>query len=218
MGKNALNKLKKVFLKAFLINFFQRKKIFKIGIYGPPNVGKTSIANRISIDWLGEEIGSASRIPHETREVQMKEKIEIQSEDKSKKLTINLLDTPGIATKIDFEEFKKYGLKEEESKERAKQATQGVISAIKWLDKMDVVLAVMDSSQDPYTQVNVTILGNLEARDIPVLIVANKSDLKKANIKRIQTAFPQYSVVGLSAKKDKSIQELYNAIFKLVRK
>ena len=48
------------------------KKIFgkrhaRIGIYGPPNVGKTTLANRILRDWTGDIMGSASEIPHETR-------------------------------------------------------------------------------------------------------------------------------------------------------
>ena len=46
---------------------------------------------------------------------------------------------------------------------------------------MDAVLVVLDATQDPYSQVNVTIIGNLQARNIPVLIVANKVDLKKAD-------------------------------------
>ena len=66
---------------------------------------------------------------------------------------------------------------------------------------------VLDSTIDPYSQVNITIIGNLAARDIPVLIVANKIDLKKSNIKKIQAAFPQYEVVGASAKYGNNIDE-----------
>lgn len=43
------------------------KKHAKIGIYGPPNVGKTTLANRILRDWTGDIMGSVSEIPHETR-------------------------------------------------------------------------------------------------------------------------------------------------------
>jgi predicted GTPase len=53
------------------------------------------------------------------------------------------------------------------------------IEAIKWLEDLDGVLLVMDSTEDPFTQVNVTILGNLEARNLPVLIAANKIDRPK---------------------------------------
>lgn len=45
--------------------FLKKKKgRFKIGIYGPANVGKTTLANRISMDCLGKEMGSVSKIPH----------------------------------------------------------------------------------------------------------------------------------------------------------
>ena len=123
-----------------------------------------------------------------------------------------MVDTPGIATKIDYEDFLKVGMKEAEAKARAKEATKGVIDAIKWLDDMDVVIVVLDATKDPYSQVNITIIGNLQARDIPVLIVANKTDLRKADIKKIQSAFPQYEIVGISAKKGTGVDEFYEAL------
>ena len=166
------------------------------------------------MDWLGEEMGKASAIPHETREIQMKEHVEIEHE--GKKLVFNMIDTPGIATKIDFEDFVKKGMKKKDAKQRAKEATKGVIESIKWLDNMDVVLVVMDSAKNPVDQVNVTILGNLEARGIPVLIVANKLDMKKANAHVVRTAFPQYATVGVSAKTGHNIKGLYESLFKLI--
>lgn len=204
----------KRFTRVFL-RIFKHKRVFKLGIYGPPNAGKTSIANRICMDWLGEEMGSVSSIPHETREITMKERLVLKRN--GKQLMINLVDTPGIATKIDYEDFMKYGLKAKDAKRRAREATKGVIDAIKWLDSMDIVLAVMDSSKDPYTQVNITILGNLEARKIPVLIIANKIDLRKNGPEKIKTAFPQYPIVGVSAKKGTNFDELYDTIFKVVK-
>ena len=202
------------FLHGFFKGIFRRKKQIKLGLYGPPNGGKTTLANRICTDWLGEEMGSVSSIAHETREIQIKEEIVIKNK-KGNELKFNLVDTPGIATKIDYEDFIKVGMKEEEAKQRAKEATKGVIDSIKWLDDMDTVIVVLDATSDPYSQVNITIIGNLEARKIPVLIVGNKVDLKKADIKRIQSAFPQYEVIGISAKYGKHIDEFYEALFKL---
>ncbi|MBS3142368.1 50S ribosome-binding GTPase [Candidatus Woesearchaeota archaeon] len=192
---------------------FKRKQQVKLGLYGPPNGGKTTLANKICQDWLGEDLGIASNIPHETREIQIKEQITIKKD--RKELTFNLVDTPGIATKIDYEDFMKAGLSESESKKRAKEATKGVIDAIKWLDEMDAVVVVLDGTKDPYTQVNITIVGNLQARNTPVLIVANKSDLRRANVKRIQNAFPQYEVLGISAKTGKNIEKLYSSLFEI---
>mgnify|MGYP006416535905 CR=1 FL=1 len=78
-------------------------------------------------------------------------------------------------------------------------------------------MVVLDSTKNPYSQVNITIIGNLAARDIPVLIVGNKIDLKSSNLKKIQAAFPQYDVVGVSAEKGKNIENFYKEVFKLVK-
>jgi len=82
---------------------------------------------------------------------------------------------------------------------------------------MDVVVVVIDATENPYNQVNITIIGNLVARKIPVLIVANKIDLRKANIKKIEAAFPEYDVIGISAKYGKNMEEFYESIFKLAK-
>mgnify|MGYP001595624691 FL=1 len=204
------------FFRNIFGGIFKNKEDIKLGFYGPPNAGKTSLANRICKDFTGEEIGKVSKIPHETRKVQFKEKVEI--EYKNKKMTFKMIDTPGIATKIDYEDFLKYNMKKKEAKERAKTATQGIVDSIKWLDDMDLVVIVLDATENPYSQVNITIIGNLVARKIPVLIVANKVDLKNADIKKIESAFPEYEVVGLSAKYGKNLEEFYESLLKLSKK
>ena len=209
-----IHKIKGIFIKVFQ-RFFKKRKKIKLGIYGPPNGGKTTLANRISQNLLGEELNwKVSNISHETREIQIKENVVLKSGNRE--LTFNLIDTPGIATKIDFEDFLKSGLSQEKAKNRAKEATKGVIEAIKWLSNMDAVLIVLDSTKNPYSQVNITIIGNLQARNVPVIIIANKIDLKKANIEKIKTAFPQYKVIGISAKYGYNMDKLYEALFELV--
>ena len=52
-------------IKKFILNIFlSEKQNFKLGLYGPPNSGKTTLANKICIDWLGEEMGSVSSTAH----------------------------------------------------------------------------------------------------------------------------------------------------------
>jgi GTPase len=204
----------KSFLNKFTSKVFNRKKNIKLGFYGPPNAGKTTLANRICKDWLGEEMGSVSKVPHETREISVKEQVEIESNGKT--LSFNLIDTPGIATKIDYEEFLRHKMSKTKAKKRAREATKGVIEAIKWLDNVDCVIVVLDATKNPYSQVNITIIGNLAARDIPVLIVGNKIDLKSANLKKIEAAFPQYNLIGISAQKGLNIENFYKEVFKLV--
>ncbi len=202
-------------IKRLGMNFSWLKKIFKkktarIGIYGPPNAGKTTLANRILRDWTGDAMGSVSHIPHETRRARRREDVTIQSNGSS--VMLDIIDTPGLATKIDFHDFMQFGLSEDESKRRAKEATEGVIEAVKWLDELDGVILVMDATEDPYTQVNVTVIGNMEARKLPLLIAANKIDLPNSSPARIHSAFPQHPLVPISALEGQNIDLLYKEI------
>ena len=206
-------KILKNFSKRILRSLFGKKEQLKIGFYGPPNSGKTSLANRICKDWTGEEMGSVSKVPHETRNVQFKEKVEITH--KGRVLVFKLVDTPGIATKIDYEDFLKFGVKRGDAKKRAKEATQGIIESIQWLDDMDAVVVVLYAAENPYSQANITIIGNLVARKIPVLVAANKIDLKRADVKKVESAFPEYDVIGISAREGLNMEEFYESLFKL---
>ncbi len=209
-------KILKDFTKRMFNLFFRKNREISLGFYGPPNAGKTSLANRICKDWTGEDIGKVSKMAHETRNVQFKEEVEIKYNDKS--LKFKLIDTPGIATKVDYEDFMKAKMKKKQAQKRAKEATQGIVEAIRWLDDMDAVIIVLDATENPYSQVNLTIIGNLVARDIPVLVVANKIDLKKSDVKKVEAAFPDYEVVGISAKQGKNMDEFYESVFKLAKK
>jgi len=199
-------------LSSILQKIFGKKHV-KIGIYGPPNVGKTTLANRILKDWTGDIMGSVSDIPHETRRAKWKKDVRVENGNSS--LAMDIVDTPGISTKIDFKEFMNtWGLTKDEARRRAKEATEGVIESIKWLEGVDGVLLVMDSTQDPFTQVNVTILGNLEARDLPVLIAANKIDVEESSPATLKSAFPQHPVIPISALTGYNSDNLYSTMVK----
>jgi len=210
---------------------FFRKKAVKIGIYGPPNAGKTTLANRIIHTFVdeNEDVGVSTEVPHETRRVVRRGEVQIDltanplqnpttsnpnAKRNKAKLKLDVVDTPGLATKIDFRDFMAYGLEEEEAKRRAKEATEGVIEAIKWLDDIDGVLLLMDSTEDPYTQTNIVIIGNMEARRIPVIIAANKMDLPDSAPQRIKNAFPQHHVIPISALKGDNMELLYGEMAK----
>ena len=197
----------------FLNRLFKKKKKLPLGLYGPPNAGKSTLANKFIEDILGPDAPkfSVSNVEHETREVQKVEKLELSR--KGKTLNFALIDTPGIATKIDFEDFVKKGMKKKEAKERAKEATKGVIESIKWVDNVDAVLVVLDATKNPYNQVNITLIGNLVAKSKKLIIVANKIDMKSANVDKIKLILPEYPIVPISAKTGKGIDNLYEVIF-----
>lgn len=196
----------------FLRNLFAKlfsKKRSRVGIYGPPNAGKTTLANRIVRDVTGEALGPASEIPHETRRARRKEGIEISAGSGSK-LKIDIVDTPGVTTKIDYHEFLEYGMEEGEAINRAREATEGVAEAMHWLrEDIDGVVYVLDSTQDPFMHVNIMMVGIIEARKLPVIIVANKIDLPDAAPQRIKSAFPQHPVVEISGLEGNNMDALY---------
>ncbi|MBP2147096.1 small GTP-binding protein [Methanofollis sp. W23] len=188
------------------------KKHSKIGIYGPPNAGKTTLANRIVRDWTGDAVGPVSEVPHETRRARRKEDITITGANGSS-IAIDIVDTPGVTTKIDYHEFLEYGLEKDEAVGRAREATEGVAEAMHWLrGDLDGVIYMLDSTQDPFMQVNIMMIGIIESRKLPVVIVANKIDLPDAAPQRIRSAFPQHPVVQISGMEGKNIESLYDAM------
>jgi GTPase len=200
-------RVKKKF-SSFLSRFFKKKRT-RIGIYGPPNAGKTTLANRIARDWTGDAVGPVSEIPHETRRARRKEDILISGANGAT-LTIDIVDTPGVTTRIDYHEFLEFGLDKDEAVIRAREATEGVAEAMHWLrEDIDGVIYMLDSTLDPFMQVNIMMVGIIESRKLPVLIVANKIDLPQAAPARIRSAFPQHPVIPVSGLEGRNVEELY---------
>jgi hypothetical protein len=68
---------------------------------------------------------------------------------------------------------------------------------------------MLDSTLDPFQQVNIMLVGIIESRKLPVLIVANKNDLPDASAARIKSAFPQHPVISISGLEGNNVDELY---------
>jgi len=82
-----------------------------------------------------------------------------------------------------------------------------------WLrEDVDGVIYVLDATTDPFTQVNTMLIGIIESQDLPVLILANKTDLEDASVKRIRDAFPQHETIPLSALEGDNMDEVYDKI------
>jgi intein/homing endonuclease len=174
-------------------------------------VHNTTLANRIARDWTGDAVGPESRIPHETRRARRKEDIEIERNGKS--VSIDIVDTPGVTTKVDYTEFLEHDMEEDDAVRRSREATEGVAEAMHWLrEDVDGVIYVLDAAEDPFTQVNTMLVGIIESQDLPVLIFANKIDLDEASVQRITNAFPQHETVPLSALEGDNMDEVYDKI------
>ncbi|MEF8904554.1 MAG: Era-like GTP-binding protein [Haloarculaceae archaeon] len=183
----------------------------RIGIYGPPNAGKTTLANRIARDWTGDAVGPESHVPHETRRARRKEGVEIKRNGQS--VTIDIVDTPGVTTKVDYKEFLEHDIEEDDAIRRSREATEGVAEAMHWLrEDVDGVIYVLDAANDPFTQVNTMLIGIIESQDLPVLILANKIDLEEASVQRIRNAFPQHETIPLSALEGDNMDEVYDKV------
>ena len=193
-----------------------KPKSINLGFYGEVNAGKTTLANKIGMDWAGEEVGTVSEIPHETRMIQKLEKVNFAS--KSTKLDLTLIDMPGIASSINPKDFMKHGLSASEAMQRAKEATRGIVEAIKFLENVDVALVIIDASKSPFDQVNFTIIGNLEHQNKPFILVPNKIDLPDADIRVVRDAFENYPVIPVSALQGDGIETLYDKIAQMARK
>jgi len=190
---------------------FSEENPKRIGIYGPPNAGKTTLANRIARDWTGDAVGPESHIPHETRRARRKEDIEIERNGAT--VNIDIVDTPGVTTKVDYEEFLDHDMEKDDAVRRSREATEGVAEAMHWLrEDVDGVIYVLDSSTDPFTQVNTMLIGIIESQDLPVLILANKTDLDESSVQRIRNAFPQHETIPLSALEGDNMDEVYDKI------
>ena len=129
---------------------------------------------------------------------------------------MDVLDTPGLASRVTTKELEAYhGMSREEAERRAKDAMRGMLESVKALETVEGVLLVIDSTQDPHEQVNEVILANARARGTPVVVVANKIDLPDARPDRVAEAFgAHFPVVAVSAATRQNVQELYRTMFR----
>ena len=118
-------------------------------------------------DWTGDAVGPVSEIPHETRRARKREDIVITGAN-GHTVTIDIVDTPGVTTKIDYHEFLEFGMEKDEAIIRAREATEGVAEAMHWLrEDIDGVIYMLDSTVDPFMQVNIMMIGIIESRGPP---------------------------------------------------
>ncbi|MFH2091006.1 MAG: ribosome biogenesis GTPase Der [Pseudomonadota bacterium] len=132
----------------------------KIAIVGRPNVGKSSLANRL----FGEP-----RVVVDERAGTTRDSIELAVEHQGQKFI--LVDTAGIRRK---------------GKVTEKLEKFSILKSLKSLDDCDVALIVIDA-QEGITDQDITIAGYAEKRGCGALFIINKWDLldeERKNVKK----------------------------------
>ncbi|KAA0456457.1 MAG: ribosome biogenesis GTPase Der [Candidatus Thioglobus sp.] len=167
----------------------------KVAVLGRPNVGKSTLVNRI----LGEQRVLAIDIPGTTRD-----SIYIPFEREGQKYT--LIDTAGIRRKRSTNE---------------KIEIFSIIKAREALERADVVVLILDASEG-VTEQDATLLGMIGEKGRALLIVINKWDgldeYQKQEVKRkleIKLSFVSYaSVHYISALHGSGVGKLFAPIIK----
>ncbi len=138
------------------------KEIIQISIIGKPNVGKSSLFNKL----IGEEKVIVSPMAHTTREPHDTLVVYKHLEgDKEVTQKINFIDTAGIRRK---------------SKVEGGLERQGITRSLNALQESNIILFVLDGSE-PITQQDMQLGGLMERHSKSVLILINKWDLATDN-------------------------------------
>ncbi|UCG13828.1 MAG: ribosome biogenesis GTPase Der [Deltaproteobacteria bacterium] len=134
-------------------------KGIRVAVIGRPNVGKSSLVNRI----LGSERVLVSDMPGTTRDVI---DVSFTLSDKS----YVLIDTPGIRRR---------------SKTREKIEKFSVLKALKSIDRCQVAVLLVDAAEGITSQ-DVRIAGYIHERRRGAVVVINKWDLMEGELKKIK--------------------------------
>jgi hypothetical protein len=198
-------------LTEFLSGLFSSSSPTRLGIYGPPNAGKTTLANRISRDWGDGTGGGTSHVPHETRGARTTEGVVVERRGGSVRLDV--VDTPGVTTSVDRDAFLEAGFDEDAADTRAREATRGISESMRRLrEDVEGVVYVVDAAADPREQANEVLVRVVEGQRLPMVVLANKVDREDADVERVRRAFPEYDVVGFSALEGDNVDAVYDRV------
>jgi GTP-binding protein len=145
----------------------QTEAMIKIAVVGRPNVGKSSLINRI----LGEKRLLVSDIPGTTRDA-------IDSVCNINGKSYLLIDTAGIRRK---------------GKVSKKIEKFSIIKALRSLDRCDVALIVMDANEG-ITEQDITIAGYAFEKKCSCIMLLNKWDIVEKDSKTAKKYYEQLKI------------------------
>jgi tRNA modification GTPase len=164
------------------------KEGIKLLILGKPNVGKSSLLNRL----VEKERAIVSEIPGTTRDY-------IEAYTQIEGLPIQLVDTAGIRETLDMIE------------------KQGVQRTIEHMETSDVLLAIFESqkSLDADDRRLIAYIQSLRSQ-VPIIVVLNKSDLRAQSDTHKELGNLGFEVVKISAKTGAKIEDLKHVIKRML--
>lgn len=140
----------------------KRDDITNIAIIGKPNVGKSSLFNKL----IGQEKVIVSDMAHTTREPHNTLLVYEHPEGKkTKKYNFNFVDTAGIRRK---------------AKVKGQLERAGIFKSIDAIDDADIILFVLDGTE-PISHQDLQLGGLLQRHGKSVIILLNKWDLSEDN-------------------------------------
>lgn len=165
-------------------------KVGIISIVGRPNVGKSTLLNKL----LGQKISITSRKPQTTRH-------NITGIYTTEKVQMVFVDTPGIHKK-ELRAMNQYMNK----------------SALQSLHDVDVILFVIEGTR--WTDEDDNVLAKLKAANSPVILIVNKIDTIKdkseilPHLSVVSEKYPFQEILPLSAKNGDQVNHLLEVLEK----
>jgi GTPase len=168
-------------------------KVPAVAIVGRPNVGKSTLFNRL----LGDERSVVHDLPGTTRDT-------IDTELETELGRVRFLDTAGMRRKARIDEGTEY---------------YSVVRALQAVDAADVALLVLDAG-DGVTAQDQRLAERVDAAGSPIVLVLNKWDTLDADGRAAARAsvgarlafLPEAPVVPVSARSGKGVHKLLPAL------
>jgi len=195
-----LDDLIKVFPGESTDDFREDREMIGLAVVGRPNVGKSSLINRI----LGQERLVVSDVPGTTRDA-------IDSVCRMNKRSYLLIDTAGIRRK---------------GRVSQKLEKFSVIKALRSLDRCDVALVLIDAHEG-ITEQDITIAGYAFERGCACILLLNKWDIVEKDTHTVKRYYEQLKMeakflsfapaLTISAKTGVRVSKIFNLVDEVYR-